>query len=83
MSAAKNTKARSAEIAAATARIAAGDSAELRIIRDVMTETGCCRTAARRHLIYFYHPELRPVNGGANRGQGRKPGSKNKKVQEL
>ena len=78
MSAANNTKARSDEIAAATARIAATSYNDYYVIRTIMQETGCARLTARRHLIYFKHPELRPVNGGANRGQGRKPGSQNK-----
>ena len=73
-----NNYEKSRAIAAATERCAATSYTDYFVIRSIMQETGCTRPTARRHLAYYYRPELRPIVGGAGRKQGRKPGSKNK-----
>lgn len=83
MSAAKNTKARSAEIAAATAKYFEMGWDDFAVINIVMAETNCARAIAIKHRTYYLHPELRPVNGGANRGQGRKKGSKDRGARDT
>ena len=77
MSAAHNTRARSAEIAEVMKEQIEKGGDYIAIIKAVMWETNCQRATALKHWHYALHPETCPPWGKGYHG-GRKPGSKNK-----